>query len=366
MIYEGRQALSLSNRDQKRALFHQKVWPRSYGKLRQIGSLCGLSALARVPLLGRLLPLFFAAASVAVTAGAQALPPGYPNLPRRAQHGSPPAPVLISTEPVDDPLAAALARDARGLSLEGLLWVLHANEHERTRQFAAASLKGFGSLAVPALANLASNKSERGRAEAIVALGLIGKPAAPSAPILGAAVKDSEASPAAVWALGAIGDAGVPYLTTALRTGDAPAVEIADALERIGQAAGTATSPLVDALCDRATPRDGRRRVAIALGKIGTGPKVVVPALTAGLDDPDEIVRNDSTEALGIFALRMETEQQVEAIEPLQAAREALKRSTGKIPEEAPSFDSPLVLRFISSATYSPRRFRSPFDRLPI
>ena len=234
--------------------------------------------------------LLFSAVSQAADHPARDYPiSGYPWLSN--DRPLPPTLLGVYTTSPSDALSNTLSEGHQAENLEGFVWVIRNSSVQHTRQYAALRAKDSGSSAIRPLLEVARDPNALGREEAIVALGLLGEQASlTTGDVFDFAVENQTLAPAAIWSLGEFGAAAVPYLIRAL---DVPSfrAERSDAIQ--------------------------------ALGKIRGDPQVVLPALTVALNDPETYT--PAAEAIGALATRLQDEQEIRAIELLEAAVNALR-----------------------------------------
>ena len=207
------------------------------------------------------------------------------------------------------------------------------DEDSAVRQSAAEALGGIGrkaKAAVHTLKGMLKDDDSRVRRSAAGALGGIGRKAKAAIPLLTEALKDNDTTvrQAAAEALGKIGSkAGITALIEMLRDDDPAARQsAAGALKRIGKPAipqliralknespiilhsvvaalgeggAPAAAALVKVLKNSRENLLARQSAAMALAKIGTEAKKVVPALIETLVDDDFRIRRSAAGALG-------------------------------------------------------------------
>jgi HEAT repeat protein len=198
--------------------------------------------------------------------------------------------------------ARALGRIRAGGAVPFLLAALPSKKGELRRTIQSA-LSVIGKPAVGPLATALRDPQAEVREVAAQALGAIGSDAAGAVPGLVLTLQDRSALVrwSAAEALGKIGaPAGVKPLVAALKDRERVlSYQAALALGRIGKpavpelrAALAHKSPLV------------RRHAALALGKVGPGAAPAIAPLVAALNDDDQVVRYESSQALARFGPR--------------------------------------------------------------
>lgn len=189
----------------------------------------------------------------------------------------------------------------RGFMLAVRDCCLARREHVPLPEFLADQLTRRA--AVPALAELLTDKSVDTRIMAADAFVQMGPLAEAAEPALIRALKDDDkfVRRKAAGILGAIGskvEETVPALIEALQDEDAfVRRRAAEALGRIGPAAVSAVPALIEALRDES--EICREKAAVALGQIGPATEGVVPALITALEDYYPDVRWQAAVALG-------------------------------------------------------------------
>jgi HEAT repeat protein len=213
------------------------------------------------------------------------------------------------------------------LDAEGCPWVPETSWRELTwfardglqdqldavHEGAATALGLIGPPAAPAapvLAGALAHECPAVRLAAARALGRIGPEARVALPPLAALLVNDEGSmrSAAIEALPRIdpdwegvtdSEGALPILVARLQETGTRAAEAADALALIG---APATSSLIQALASDASAV--RQAAATTLGRIGPPARYAVPALTAALKDPHDRVREAAAQALARMALQ--------------------------------------------------------------
>jgi len=187
-------------------------------------------------------------------------------------------------------------------------------------------------LAVLKLLKASKDPNREIRIASLNALAKVGTAAAEAVPALIAALKDPELYDErdAAEALANIGPAALPALAAALiADGDQYISRIAtEALRMIGPAAGEAVPAILALFKEVSVPNFGTQTAAaIALGEIGAA---AVPALIAGLKDPDLYVRRAAAQALGMKAWPAAVPALAAALkDPEQLVRRAAAQALG-------------------------------------
>jgi hypothetical protein len=145
------------------------------------------------------------------------------------------------------------------------------------------------------------DRKERRAMGAISAFRALGAQAQPAVPELGRMITNpASCAPPAIYALGGMGQAGLPLLIAALNNESAGARPwIADEIALMGTNAGPAVPSLLRCLQD--TNEILACHAAEALGHIRADPSVVVPALAKSLKDARTDVRLSGAWALSKF-----------------------------------------------------------------
>jgi HEAT repeat protein len=227
----------------------------------------------------------------------------------------------------------------------------------RGRAAAADLVLGRGELVtacVAALRKTLADGSAIVRAEAVVALGRIGAPAAPAGPEL-VAVLSGDADEARKRAAVAVGlvraeaTLAVPSLTAALHD---PTPEVraaaAAALGEYGEAAAEAVPVLVALLQDR--EEEVRSAAAAAVNKIGVLCDESTRVLVEGLASEDTVTRARTAEALGVIgeAAEVAAPALVEALEDdNDRVRATAVEALGKMGEAVADLAVPKLVRLL-------------------
>jgi HEAT repeat protein len=170
------------------------------------------------------------------------------------------------------------------------------DEKDEVRQAAGESLSKFGKAAVPPLLALLKQDNPQARLRAATSLGDIGSDAKEAAPLLKDLylAKNSEGPEHYANVLAKLGKAGLPALEAGFK--DSRENIRRSAAQALTHLAGEAVGVLVDGLGDKNV--EVRRLAAQTLWPMRIGDKSVVIALAYGLDDSDDIFRQNCMNAL--------------------------------------------------------------------
>ena len=170
------------------------------------------------------------------------------------------------------------------------------DEADDVRQAAGDALSKFGKVAVPPLIGLLKSDNAKARTQASTSLGDIGADAKDAVPILreNFLVKETDNAPHYAQVLAKIGKAAVPALEAGFKD-KRPEIRQASA-QALAQVGADAVGVLVDGLGDKSV--EVRRLSAQTLWPMRIGDKSVVIALAFALSDSDDIVRQNSMNAL--------------------------------------------------------------------
>ena len=178
---------------------------------------------------------------------------------------------------------------------------------ERVRLAAVTAIGEIGSRASKSAALLATQLKDQSpdvRAGAAVSLGQLGAGASEQASALVLALNDADTAVrnAASQALIRIGKAAVPVLIRSLGRGEP--IFLQAVVDTLGGLGPVAVPESIRCFHNEKAMILVRRYCALALARIGTADKKVVPALVASLDDKSSDVRISAIEALGQIGLR--------------------------------------------------------------
>jgi HEAT repeat protein len=189
---------------------------------------------------------------------------------------------LIDPDPRRRSGTAALSLQRRGPAAKAAVPVLKkalAGTDSGQRVMVVHVLRYLGPDAAPVLIALWKDRDPNVRSEVFNSLYAMGPQAGAAIPALAAAVRDRDAAPHAIRALGSIGPDALPTLTEILKGGDPrDAVDAATAIGGMGPRAKDAVPALVEALKNRVTAATAGH----ALTDVGPA---AVPALVDALKD---------------------------------------------------------------------------------
>jgi cyclophilin family peptidyl-prolyl cis-trans isomerase/HEAT repeat protein len=211
----------------------------------------------------------------------------------------PPAAVRLAAEEVEQVAQLLRMEDARLLDTALVAWLLHAGAPEVRGRAALAAGRIRDRRATPLLLRAAEDPDAGVRARAAFALGELADSAAHIVAVLSALSLGRDVAPAreAAAALGRIGvPAGRPALEALLTADHTPApVREAALLAAWRLPRATSTTTAVEGRAAHPDP-ETRWRAVHALGRMGGAE--VVPALVAGLADPDDRIRAHAARGL--------------------------------------------------------------------